>query len=158
MSIYQRGSVRYAIILLSFQIILVIAPIPNWDLDNQSISSLYYEETIYDNNGYETSVKLRKEIKIEGGTISNKNFLKVGTDSEREVEFEEIESHYANRYGFGVLICPKGQFHPYDYSNSGYVQPGYFEIFGNWDLSCYDHYTNHFPIYHIYHMAKSNSN
>ena len=139
----------YIIIFISIQIIFVLSPIPNWDLNNQSISLTNYNETIYENTGYETYVKLRKEIIIENDVVvSNKNKLTVETASEREVDFEDIESHYANKYWPGVLICPKGNFLPYNYTKNKYVEPtGYFKIYNSWDLSCYDHDTNHFLIF-----------
>ena len=89
----------YSIFLFSILIIFVLAPIPNWEFDGQSISLLDYEETIYENSGYETYVKLRKVITNENGVVSNKNKLTVGTSSEREVNFEDAKK-YAEDNGY----------------------------------------------------------
>ena len=99
------------IFLIFYQIFQIQAPIPNWDLVQQSISVTSLNDIIYESNGYGINVKLEKRIKIENGETTSKNILTVGT-TEREVPFEDLDSHYRNVYGFTdeVLICPKGKF------------------------------------------------
>ena len=133
-------------LLLFWQIFFVKAPIPNWNLDRQSISITNFTKTIYEKNAYDIYVKLEKKIKLENGVISSKNILTYGSSS-IEVDFEDIDSHYKNKYGFDVLICPKGKFHPFkiDSSGIGFLTPvSDFQIIDDWDLKCYDHYSNHF--------------
>ena len=135
---------KYIFILLIFyQIFLIQAPIPNWNLDSQSISMTNLRYTVYQSNGYSKNVKLEKNIYIENGQVISKNILTVGT-IEREVPFEDIESHYSNVHGFvndEVLICPKGKFHPYQFNaDADYTPTGFTEV-EDWNLKCYDHYS-----------------
>ena len=137
---------NYIIFLLVCKITFVISPIPNWDFDSQSISITTFRETVYSKSDYGIDVKLEKEINIVDGVVSNKNILTYG-ETIKEVEFEDIDSHYKNKYGFDVLICPKGKFHPYKIDSNGneYLTPvNHFQYIDNWDLKCYDHNTNHF--------------
>ena len=138
------------IFLFFSQIILVNSPIPNWNFDGQSISkSSYYKYTVYDKYAYDINVKLEKEIRIEDGVFSSKNILTVGS-STKEVPFEDIESHYANKYGVtGALICPKGKFHPYIFNDGTDFKADDFSIKKDWDLKCYDHNTDHFLIFYL---------
>ena len=98
------------IFFIFYQIFLIQSPIPNWDLNSQSIPITSYKEIIYESSGYDVNVKLEKRINIENGVVNAKNCLTVGT-TEREVPFEDIDSHYSNIYGFNneILICPKGK-------------------------------------------------
>ena len=130
------------------------APIPNWDFNSQSISldlssSEGYGYTIYDKYGYDIQVTLRKSIKIENGEVVSKNYLKVGTNDEIEVDFEDIDSHYTSRYGYEILICPKGKFHPYYFNGKKYIVPSGFVDNGDWDLRCYDHKSGHFLVFYF---------
>ena len=119
------------ILLIFYQIFLIQAPIPNWNLDRQSISETNLRYTVYQSNNYGKNVKLEKNIYIENGQVISKNILTVGT-TEREVPFEDIESHYSNVHGFvndEVLICPKGKFHPYQFNaDADYTPPGFIEV------------------------------
>ena len=88
---------------------------------------------------------MEKKINIENGIVSSKNLLTVGT-TEREVPFEDIDSHYSNVYGFNneILICPKGKYHPYKFNANEYYIPSGFTEVEDWNLKCYDHYSAHF--------------
>jgi len=141
----------YIILLLFHQIFYIRTALPNWDISSQSISvdlTSEYRKTIYDKNGYDTRVKLERVIKKEDGIVISKNILTINTTT-REVPFYDIESHYANKYGFNILICPKGNFHPYKFNENQYMIPDSFEQIRKWDLKCYDHYTNHFLIFYL---------
>ena len=133
------------ICLILYFINFTKAPIPNWDFNSQSIlldlsSSEGYGYTIYDEYQYDIQVSLRKSIKIENDEVVSKNYLKVGTNNEIEVDFEDIDSHYTSRYGSDILICPEGKFHPYDFNRKNFIVPSGFVNNGDWDLRCYDHY------------------
>ena len=138
------------IFFIFYQIFLIQSPIPNWDLNSQSIPITSYNEIIYESGGYDVNVKLEKKINIENGIVSSKNLLTVGT-TEREVPFEDIDSHYSNVYGFNneILICPKGKYHPYKFNANEYYIPSGFTEVEDWNLKCYDHYTAHFLIFYL---------
>ena len=91
----------YIILLLFYQIFYIRAALPNLDISSHSISvdlTSEYRKTIYDKNEYDRRVKLEKVIKKEDGIVTSKNILTIGTTT-REVPFDDIESHYANKYG-----------------------------------------------------------
>ena len=138
------------IFLIFYQIFLVQAPIPNWILDSQSISTTSLNYIIYQSDGYNTNVKLEKKIYIENGQVTSKNILKVGT-TEREVDFEDIDSHYSGAFSIGdeVLICPKGKFHPYKFNANSYYIPSDFVEAEDWNLKCYNHFSGHFLILYL---------
>ena len=142
------------ICLILYFINFTKAPIPNWDFNNQSISldlssSEGYGYTIYNKSLYNIQVTLRKSIKIKNGEVVSKNYLKVGANNEIEVDFEDIDSHYTNKYGYDILICPKGKFHPYDFNGKNFIVPSGFVDNGEWDLRCYDHYSGHFLVFYF---------
>ena len=148
----------FIFLFLLNKLILVQSPIPNWNLDGQSISITSNERIpIYSKNGYNKNVVLEKEIKIESGIITTRNLLTVDS-IEKEVFFEDIESHYADKYGIsGALICPRGKFHPYIFNSEEELKPSdsIFSENGDWDLKCYDHDTNHFLIFYLPNQSHS---
>ena len=131
-------------ILIMYQFFFVRAPIPTWNFSSQSISkSTYHKYDVYKKTGYNIEVQLWKEIKIIEGVLTPKNYVTIGSTT-KEVPFEDIESHYANKYAVtGPLICPKGKFHPYIFNNESYLKPSDFSEKRDWDLKCFDHGTGH---------------
>jgi len=131
---------------------LIRSPIPNWDLDGQSISITSNERIpIYSKYGYNKNVLLEKEINIEGDTVTTRNVLTIDS-IEKEVAFEDIESHYANKYGIsGAFVCPKGKFHPFIFETEQEMKPdnNIFSEVRDWDLKCFDHQTNHFLMLYL---------
>ena len=78
----------FIFLFLLNKLILVQSPIPNWNLDGQSISITSNERIpIYSKSGYNKNVVLEKEIKIESGIITTRNLLTVDS-IEKEVLFE----------------------------------------------------------------------
>ena len=138
------------IFFLFYEIILIQAPIPNWDLNGQSIQIPSDNKITYENSDYGINVKLERKIQIENGVVIVKNYLTVNS-YEREVPFEDIDSHYSNVFGFvnEVLICPKGKFHPYKFNANEYFKPEEFKEIENWDLKCYNHFTGHLLILYL---------
>ena len=140
-------------ILLLYQIFFVKAPLPVWNFSNQAIDLLdsgnehYYN--IYQKNYDSLTVTLWKKIFKENGVLSNKTYVAVG-EVNKEVDFEDIESHYPNKLGVNVVVCPRGKFHPYNFDSNSYITPDdSFEDKGDWDLSCYYHKSNHFLIFYL---------
>ena len=126
------------------QIILTHASIPNWDVDNLSVglfssssSGSTYPYDLYNANGY---VLTKIITKNSYGTLSSSNQLTYNSQT-KTVGFEGIESVYTNQLGCNQLVCPKGSFHPYCFSNGSYVKSDSFQG-SSWELSCYYHNTD----------------
>ena len=142
--------------LLMNQIILIFSSIPTWDINGIAIelypststfSSNYYP--LYDKDGY---VLNKKVTKNSDGTLSAINELTYNSKTQI-VEFNDIESKYENQLGCTHLICPKGNFHPYDFDNGVYIKS--FNEEGNWELSCYRHNTGYFLIFYAHNGNKA---
>ncbi|MBO6243387.1 MAG: hypothetical protein J6O41_02310 [Clostridia bacterium] len=103
--------------------------------------------TLVDRVMYSMKVKLIKTITKSGDTITQTNYLTIGSDTSFAVDFENIESFY-NLNGI-YIICPKGKYHPYDASNKNYFEPSGFAEKGDWDLKCYWHNTNYFLAFYL---------
>ena len=136
----------------------IFSPIPVWDLSKSSIDLLLdsssSEIPTYQSSAYDITVTLIKKIIKTGDDITTENLLTVNGETE-VVDFEKIDSHYANRLGCDILICPKGKFHPYDFNNKQFIIPTGFEEKGGWDLRCYDHLTGIFFIFYLMNRSKN---
>ena len=144
---------KYYLLFLFNQFLIVLAPIPNWDFNKHSfdlLTSSEKEYIIYKKEDYETTVTLKKKITKIDGIIKSTNYLIIGSET-REVPFEDIDSHYKDLYGCnGPLICPKGKFHPYCFNNNvNITHSSEFLEKGDWDLRCYNHYTGHFLVFYF---------
>jgi len=147
---------KYFIILLILnQIIFVKAPIPNWDISQQGVdlmtltSTGSYDYYLYQKTDYEITVTLKKTITLNNGVIQTTNYLIIG-EQQRIVNFDGIDSHYTNKMGYDILICPKGKFHPYDFNGQKHIDaPGGFEDAPDWDLKCYDHNKGYFFLFYL---------
>ena len=156
----------YNLILIFIQILNVLSPIPNWDISKQAnILTTYLDMnyTLYEKTAYNIKVILKKKIALSGTQITTQNYIYAYDTSsnqlgegERPVDFDDIDSHYTDRLGCGILICPKGKYHPYDYYNKKHIDPpSYFEDKGGWDLRCYDHGTGYFYIFYLLNNGKN---
>ena len=100
---------------------MISSPIPNWNLQDQGIDLLgsgsNTEFTLYEKNFNDLNVTLKKIITKNDNKITTENIIYIGTEF-REVEFNDIDSQYKDKLGCGILICPKGKFHPYDFNNN----------------------------------------
>ena len=153
------------ILLFLCQIYYVLSPIPNWDLSAQSIiidpSYNNHEITLYDKTAYGITVVLKKIItKDENNVFSSQNTLTVyqngNSKGTKTVNFDHIDSHYTDKLGCGILICPKGKFQPYDFYNGKHIDsPSGFEDKNGWDLRCYDHTTGYFYLFYLLNNGKN---
>ena len=137
--------IQFVIILLSLN--LVFASVPVWDFNSLSID-LLGSETSYDyiiyNKAYDSiKATLTKKIKKNENGITIENILTVDNES-INVPFDDIDSHYHNKLGRSIIICPKGSFHPYEFYYDDYIKA--FDSEGNWELSCYKHDTGYFLV------------
>ena len=152
-------------LLIFIQFMYTYSAIPNWDLSKQAnyldVSQKDMDYTIYEKTSYEIKVILNKKISKSGTKITSKNYLYAyDKDSnllgERIVDFEDIESHYKDKMGYGILICPKGKFHPYDFYGSKHLdKPSGFEDKGGWNLKCYAHNTSYFYMFYLLNNGKN---
>ena len=144
--------------LLTFILLLFysIEIIPNWNLDSAAVKLLSSSGSInylvVDRYMYSMHVKLKKTITKEGDTITQKNYLSIGSGDAFEVDFENIESFY-NLNGINI-ICPKGKYHPFNADTKQHFQPDNFEEEGDWDLKCYKHNTNYFLVFYLMNGGK----
>ena len=144
---------KYFIILVFLiQIFYVQSPIPNWDITSQSknllSSTSSYDYIIYSKTAYRKTVILKKKITKSERSITSKNYVTIDSTTQ-EVEFDDIDSHYTSKLGCTILICPRGKFHPYNFTSNSYVIPSGFSDTGGWDLRCYDHYTGYFYMFYL---------
>ena len=124
-----------------------LSVVPLWNINSATIDL----KPFFTNNqlsyasisisGHDLSGTLRKELTIDGDTIYKKNYLKLNSEDEFEITFEDIESVYyvANQR----VICPKGKYHPYKLNGHSFeelkLSDSIFTEKGNWDLKCYFH-------------------
>ena len=122
--------------LSSYLIFQVLCVIPEWDLSEAGNdllgSSTEVTYRIYEKN----NLKMEKVIKKnrQTGEITTENYITID-NIRKKVNFEQVESSY---YFFNrQIICPKGKYHPYDFTNGVEYPPKDFDEGENWDLSCY---------------------
>ena len=133
-----------------YLIIQVLSVVPEWDLSKagHDILGLDTEKTIEINHRYLYNVEMimkKKLTKTEEG-IKVTNLLKIAGE-EKEVKFEQVESYYNlfNKY----IVCPKGSYHPYDFTNKEEIKPDEKFIGENWDLRCYKHSSGFFLVFYL---------
>ena len=148
----------FIICIFLIKFFYVHSPIPNWDITSQSkdllSSTSTYDYIIYSKTAYETTVTLKKTITKSGSSITSKNYVTIGTTT-HEVEFDDIDSHYKNKFGCTYLICPRGKFHPYDFNSNSHIIPPNFKDKGGWDLRCFDHETGYFLVFYLSNFGKN---
>ena len=86
--------------------------IPNWDLSKQAnyldVSQNDMNYTIYNKTAYTIQVILKKKITKSGTKLTTQNYLYVYDSNkkllgERAVNFDDIDSHYKDKMGYGIL-------------------------------------------------------
>ena len=151
------------IVIITFLILnFVFTSVPVWDFNSLSID-LLGSETSYDyiiyNKAYDSiKATLTKKIKKNENGITIENILTILTVNNSEsinVPFDDIDSHYHNKLGRSIIICPKGSFHPYDFINREYIKPKGFNKEADWDLRCYEHYTGYFLFFYLNNPSKN---
>ena len=111
-----------------------------------SSNSYSYSLTLYENTFDDKKFEIKKIISKEGGVTKEKKILKIGTEYEKETEWEDIESMYKFDK---IYICPRGRnyLNKYDSGQKKFVEikpSGYTES-KDWDLICYyQKYENYF--------------
>ena len=100
--------------------------IPNWNLtavgENLMTSNTYIRTV--EMEWYGTYVKLEVIFTKENGTIKKHNKVTIGSKSQ-DVEFDDIQSFYEIHKKY--YICPKGNFHVYDFDANKYIIPKNFK-------------------------------
>ena len=130
--------------LIYYLIISISCVIPNWNLDkvgNKLINSsndTYNFTTVYKNNdvGDENlEIQIIKELYMENNTIKNRSKV-IYNNEITIVPFDLIESFH--KINDDIIICPKGNYHPYSLSNKKWMIPTNMENpdISNWDLKC----------------------
>ena len=130
--------------LIYYLIISISCVIPNWNLDkvgNKIINSsndTYNFTTVYKNNdvGDENlEIQVIKELYMENNTIKNRSKV-IYNNEIKIVPFDLIESFH--KINDDIIICPKGNYHPYSLSNKKWMIPTNMENpdISNWDLKC----------------------
>ena len=100
----------FYLILFIILILNVRSPIPNWDISQQANTLNPMNYTIYDktDNNINIRVVLNKKISRSGTQIVTQNYLLVYDSSvlkgENAVQFEDIDSFYKNKLGYGILF------------------------------------------------------
>jgi hypothetical protein len=130
--------------LIYYLIISISCVIPNWNLDkvgNKIINSsndTYNFTTVYKNNdvGDENlEIQIIKELYMENNTIKNRSKV-IYNNEIKIVPFDLIESFH--KINDDIIICPKGNYHPYSLFNKKWMIPTNMEDpdISNWDLKC----------------------
>jgi hypothetical protein len=109
----------------------------------QQLSSPHYADSQL---AHDVEMIMKKKLtKTEEG-IKVTNLLEIAGE-EKEVKFEQVESYY---YLFGkYIVCPKGSYHPYDFTNKEEIKPDEKFIGENWDLRCYKHSSGFFLVFYL---------
>lgn len=121
------------------------AVIPTWDISKvgeNKMTSSTIKYRIYINTWYEITLEMYRVLTKTGTGITKKNIVYMygkdeGKVNEREVEFDSVGSfyHLNKRY----YICPRGNYHLYDYTGGGYVKPNNFNSNSDFDFRCMYH-------------------
>ena len=126
--------------------------IQNWNFDNSAIDLLSASDTatlsirVIEETIDSLYVKLYKYLAKTSEGVVYKNYLTISYDDipiydVLEVDYDNIESFH--RFDGGIIICPKGKFHPIYYyisdGSPGYSSPGPsgFTENGDWELKCF---------------------
>ena len=123
-----------------YLIIQVLSVVPEWDLSKagQDLLGSNSEITIEVNHRYLYNVEMimKKKLTKTDKDIKVTNLLKIAGE-EKIVEYEQVESYYNlfNTY----IVCPKGSYHPYNFTDNKEIKPDNNFSGENWDLRCYKH-------------------
>lgn len=97
----------YIFILIINQLHYAYSAIPNWNLLSQSVDLMEnknsYDYVIYNKEYDGITLKLTKKITKNSNGVTTKNYLEATGKGSKEVAFEDIDSHYANKLGCSIL-------------------------------------------------------
>ena len=115
---------------------------------------------------YKITLTLKKIITRNNGNISHQNYLTLSgasTVNNLVVSYENVESFYGQSESTTspniYVLCPRGNFHPINLSNTNNLQNITFDSWingENCDLRCYYHSTGYFLMF--YFMNGNNQN
>ena len=132
-----------------------LSVVPEWNLDSAGEDLLGSETekifVISNRKMHDAEMTIKKNITKTSTGIRLTNLLEMNGE-QIEVEFDQVESLYYlfKRY----IICPKGRYHPYDFTNKRELTPDNF-VGENWDLRCYYHKESHFFL--VFYLMNGNN-
>ena len=144
--------------------IFVISIIPNWnlvkmgkELFNTSKDKITY--TILERDSDDLHLTMTREFYLENNTIQYKNYIDINNNKKISVSFDYIESFYNIKDH--IIICPKGAFHPFDFTEEKEITDTGFEKRGlkDWDLKCRKHptYKDNIKVFIVFYLMNNNS-
>ena len=134
-----------------YLIIQVLSVVPEWDLTKagQNILGSNTEITIEIERRvlYNVEMIMKKRLTKTDEGIKVTNLLTIA-GKEEEVDFDQVESFY---YLFNIyIVCPKGSYHPYNFSDKKEIKPDEKFSGENWDLKCFKHVrSNYFLVFYL---------
>ena len=118
----------------------VLSVVPEWDLSavGEDLLGSNTEITLEINhrNLFNLEIIMKKKLTKTNEGIKIANLLTIA-GTEKEVDFDQVESYY-NLFNI-YIVCPKGSYHPYDFTNKNEIKPDDNFSGENWDLRCYKH-------------------
>ena len=139
--------------------------IPEWNLEKAAEKLLnssnneykYIPIERYINHVY---LKMTRIIKKINNTVNYTNELYISNKGtkiiETEVAFDWVESfHYIDN---NYIVCPRGQFHPYNANTGKYIEISGFAKKGSrdWDLKCYKHQKDDLTFLLVFYLINGN--
>ena len=122
--------------------------VPIWDFYKSTIdllsSDLSHE---YSRDGF--NCQILKKIEKNNGEIIYKKYLIFDGNNKGEVDFEDATYFSSTVFGANNVICPRGKFHPYEYSTNNNINTLSFNEEGDWDLKCFGHSNGWFFIFYL---------
>ena len=135
-------NIRIKLFLVFCLLIQILSIIPEWNLDGAGKTLLGDGEEVTfevaNKNLYNVEMKHQRKIIKNDSGFSLKNIVTLdGTTN--EVPFDQVESFYKlfepteTKY----VICPKGSYHPYDFTKKKFMTTDSNFKGEKWDLKCY---------------------
>ena len=126
------------ILLITIQISNSLTPIYNFLNSAQDLlkTKSTYSYTLFHNIWDKNQIFLTKRITKTGGSIIEKNYIKINNETEMETNWENIESFYS--FDGIIYICPSGKNYLTKYYNGSFIPliPKD-NIVNDWDLKCF---------------------
>ena len=141
--------------LFCYLLFQALSVVPEWNLDSVGEDLLGSETekifVISNRKMYDAEMTIKKNLTKTSTGIKLTNLLEMNGE-QIEVEFDQVESlyHILER----DIICPKGRYHPYDFTNKRELKPDNF-VGENWDLRCYYHKESHFFL--VFYLMNGNN-
>ena len=123
-------------------LIQILSIIPEWNLDGAGKILLDDKEDITfevaNKNLHNVVMKHQRKIIKNDSGFSLKNFVTLD-GTKKEVPFDQVESFYKlfEQTKTKYVICPKGSYHPYDFTENKFMVTDSNFKGEKWDLKCY---------------------